>query len=276
MATEKELVALYRNGNEAALTELIKHCKGFIYYIARRYEKSTRNTNYDVDDLVQEGWVGFLDAVERWNLNSENQFITFAGHYVRGRVLTFLNFTVCDRTSKHSSAERVQKVSIENNIPGAGELKVGETIEDYSARQSFDEVDFEIDNLILRCDLLDAMDAAFCNKSRAKNERMKQVLLLRYGFNGEPMIFEKIAESMSVTHPLIRQIHNEAIWDLQHNPIAQQLLKKYRYRMIEDLEAVKGSVNQLQPAEKIICSIETIDYQMQAINNLMDSILQVS
>ena len=86
MSRTEELIALAREGDPEASETLITENAGLIWSIARRY--TGRGT--ELDDLYQIGCVGFLKAVEGFDLSFGTQFSTYAVPKISGEIRRFL------------------------------------------------------------------------------------------------------------------------------------------------------------------------------------------
>ena len=86
MSRTEELIALAREGDRAASEALITENGGLIWSIARRY--TGRGT--ELEDLYQIGCVGFLKAVEGFDLSFGTQFSTYAVPKISGEIRRFL------------------------------------------------------------------------------------------------------------------------------------------------------------------------------------------
>jgi len=83
---EYELSRLSRNGDEGARRLLINHNVAFVLSMCRRYAgKGCR-----MDDLVQEGMIGLLKAVEHFDPAKGNRFSTYASWWIRAYVQKYL------------------------------------------------------------------------------------------------------------------------------------------------------------------------------------------
>jgi RNA polymerase sigma factor (sigma-70 family) len=58
----------------------LKDYENFIYKTARSYYRKT--SCVELDDLVQAGWLGLLEAYERYDESYQNKFLTYASFYV--------------------------------------------------------------------------------------------------------------------------------------------------------------------------------------------------
>lgn len=74
------------NGEEEARMEIIENYQPLVLREALRY----KNGNLDVMDIIQEGIVGLMEAVERFEPERNIAFPLFAVHRIRGHILDFL------------------------------------------------------------------------------------------------------------------------------------------------------------------------------------------
>ncbi|CAN0045744.1 unnamed protein product, partial [Phaeothamnion confervicola] len=73
------------NAGSRALNQLVRHHRPLVCAMARRYRRVTRFLTYD--DLVQEGSVGLLSAVDHYDPTRGARFGTYAAWRVRGYML---------------------------------------------------------------------------------------------------------------------------------------------------------------------------------------------
>lgn len=86
MSTTEELILRAREGCPEASEQLITENAGLIWSIARRY--TGRGT--ELEDLYQLGCLGFLKAVEGFDLGYGTQFSTYAVPKISGEIRRFL------------------------------------------------------------------------------------------------------------------------------------------------------------------------------------------
>ncbi len=86
MMSQEELIRLAQSGNKDASEKLLTENAGLIWSVARRY--LGRGT--EGDDLYQLGCLGFLKAVEGFDLNFGTQFSTYAVPKIAGEIRRFL------------------------------------------------------------------------------------------------------------------------------------------------------------------------------------------
>lgn len=86
MSTLEELIRRSQNGDKSAEEQLVTENSGLIWSVARRF--IGRGT--DADDLYQLGCLGFLKAVEGFDLAYGTQFSTYAVPKIAGEIRRFL------------------------------------------------------------------------------------------------------------------------------------------------------------------------------------------
>lgn len=79
--------------NASKLIDGVLHTRESIIeqYSRLVYKHAYQIGKYDVDDLAQEGFIGLLDAFEKFDGSMGYKFITYATQYVRGYMLRSLN-----------------------------------------------------------------------------------------------------------------------------------------------------------------------------------------
>ena len=86
MSRTEELIALAQQGDKAAYDALVSENAGLIWSVTRRF--LGRGT--ESDDLYQLGCLGFLKAVEGFDLEYGTQFSTYAVPKIAGEIRRFL------------------------------------------------------------------------------------------------------------------------------------------------------------------------------------------
>lgn len=87
MTKDIELILKARNGDDEALTELVKIYMDF----AREKAKGYISSNIEYDDLVQEAMIGFLSAYYTYKTDSRASFKTYVGVCMDHRIITAIN-----------------------------------------------------------------------------------------------------------------------------------------------------------------------------------------
>lgn len=85
-ALEQRLTILIQQGDEQARQTLIEHNLRLVTHIAKMYY----HPKVELLDLIQEGNLGLIEAVDRFNPEMGLRFSTFAVWWIRKRILRYL------------------------------------------------------------------------------------------------------------------------------------------------------------------------------------------
>ena len=85
-AEEQELFRRLRLGDRAAAAKLVTSHLRFVLHIAKRYN----NQEHPLADLIQEGTVGLLEAVKRFNPDRDVQLSTYAMWWIRAAIQDYV------------------------------------------------------------------------------------------------------------------------------------------------------------------------------------------
>jgi RNA polymerase sigma factor (sigma-70 family) len=86
---EALLLQEIREGLEAREEVLLENMR-LVYNIARRYQNHARGVGIPFEDLVQQGTMGFLEALDRFNPSTGYRLSTWVYHQVRWRIQQLL------------------------------------------------------------------------------------------------------------------------------------------------------------------------------------------
>jgi RNA polymerase primary sigma factor len=90
--TKDEEVLLFervKNGDEHAKQMLIKSNLRFVVSVAKQYINANNN-NITLNDLIQEGGIGLIKAVEKYDVTKGFKFISFAVWWIRQSIMLYL------------------------------------------------------------------------------------------------------------------------------------------------------------------------------------------
>ena len=85
--SEEELNCLFfrmNNGDETAKNQIVEANLRLVMFFALKYYKFLR---MDLEDLIQEGNIGLIEAIDKFDCEKGFRFSTFAAAYIKGRML---------------------------------------------------------------------------------------------------------------------------------------------------------------------------------------------
>ena len=139
--TNERLCALAQKGDEAAREALVEKNMGFIVQTADLVYRSSSleggDLNIDVDDLVQEGSIGLLRAVDGFDPARKLKFLTYAAPFIRNAMTDLVRDAFSRYEQRMVDSENgpgLQKVRLDEVLPGEERLLRMEAVADITAK----------------------------------------------------------------------------------------------------------------------------------------------
>ncbi len=242
-----ELRELVRKGQEAR-EKLIRHNLRLVVSIAKRY----RSSELPLIDLIQEGNIGLMTAVERYDPELGYRFSTYATFWIRqaiGRAVANLSRTIRVPVHMHDLIAKIRRAEAQieqvKGRPATNEelaeqlgIEVSRVEQARSSIPRTSSLDKPIgeDGESTIGDLLpdprseEVVDEALTNAIREQirrsldqlTERERGVLMLRFGLGGEqPRTLAEIADHYGISRERVRQIEKEALAKLRNSDLRQ-------------------------------------------------------
>ena len=139
--TNEQLCALAQKGDEIARELLVEKNMGFIVQTADLVYRSSSlegsDLNIDVDDLVQEGSIGLLRAVDGFDPARKLKFLTYAAPFIRNAMTDLVRASFSRYEQRMVDSENgsgLQKVRLDEVLPGEDRLLRMEAVADIAAK----------------------------------------------------------------------------------------------------------------------------------------------
>ena len=252
---QSELADKAQKGDKKAQDKLVNANLRFVVNVAKKYQ----NHGLDLADLISEGNLGLLTAVEKFDSSKGYHFISYAVWWIRQSILK----AVCEKSRpirlplnranelvqiEHARKTLGHKKTEQQEYEEIGKMlnmepsHVREMINISRDMVSLDAeinpcfLKFIFNSLFFEDDTYDrpeekAIDNAMKNDINNIVDSLKpneaRVIRMRYGLNGyKPMSLKEVGEICDLTKERIRQIEKNAIIRLQH-PTRSRKLEAY-------------------------------------------------
>ncbi len=250
--SEKELARRIEKGDKAARDKMIESNLRLVVKIAKRYI----NRGLPFLDLIEEGNLGLIKAVERFNLAKECRFSTYATWWIRQAIeRSLINQSRTIRLPVHVSDDINRMLRITRTLSQEMQREPGvqEIAEAMNAKQPYvrrlmtllrrtcsietplgDNNDYSLIDTIEDCSmtapsiLLENIDIyeIISEHFDSLSESEKTILTLRFGLDDkEPQTLDTIGHMFGVTRERIRQIEVKCIEKLRKHAVPQTSVK---------------------------------------------------
>jgi len=248
---EKELGARVQQGDQEAFRKLIEANLRFVVAMAKKYSRS----GYPLHELINEGNLGLIEAVSRFDPARGVRFITYASWWIRQAILAAIahhgqvfsippklkhelyrfDTKVSDLTQELGHRPSVDEISkglgmTEAHVRGMME---GPPTEISLSALVGEESETRLEDLIedQRVEPVDEMLIARSFEEQLKtllsqlDEKERVIIERRFGLGDrEPQTLAEIGSEMNLSRERIRQIEERALNKLRRSQRAKQLL----------------------------------------------------
>ena len=248
---EIELAVLAKKGDLGAVNKLITHNLRFVVAVAKKFQ----GQGIPFEDLINEGNLGLIKAVDRFDESRGFRFISYAVWWITQGIRQAIQKTGrVIRLPAHireSMGKLYRKsIELEQNIerePSAEELaEITKTspgwiddlkkvfTEPVSLDESFGDSDTALMHLLASKDprpeatlMKNSLEKEILSVLDTLNDREKFVIINYFGFQGkEQKNLQEIGNDLNITSERVRQIKDRALQRLRH-VTRSQLLKIY-------------------------------------------------
>lgn len=251
---EVELATQAAQGDQAAVKRLIESNLRFVVNVAKKYQ----NQGIPLADLINEGNIGLINAIERYDVDKGYHFISYAVWWIRQAILKAIyEKSRAIRLPLNRANELIQIQKAQKEITS----QKGEDPElrEIAALTQLDEQHIA-DLLSISRDMVSLETPVFTDKNNSElgdfiedadykspeqeavesslkddinnvlqtlSEKEADIIEYRFGLNGKhPMSLKEIGDMYNLTKERIRQIEKKALERLRH-PSRSKYLEAY-------------------------------------------------
>ena len=252
---ETDLALKAKAGDKAAKDKIVSANLRFVVNVAKKYQ----NHGLDLPDLISEGNIGLLTAVDRFDVSKGYHFISYAVWWIRQAILKAIceksrairlplnranelvqieharKLMTGDKTEEQEFAEvarmlkmdkqhvremvNISRDMISLDAQVASSDNDRTSVSDFIEDKRYDNPDEEAISNAMKRDIGKVLNTLKPNEAK--------VLSLRYGLNGtRPMSLKEVGDTCNLTKERIRQIEKHAIVRMRH-PRRMQRLEAY-------------------------------------------------
>ena len=192
---ERELLIKSKSGDISARNKIVESNLRFVFYIARRF----RGRGVAMSDLISEGNIGLMKAIERFDMSKDVKFITYAVFWVKERMMSSIK----------ANSSRIDSSLLDDFKDADSNDDCNNLIKDKVNDVEDEETSHS------REDLLDGLMCVL-------NDKEKKIMEFSYGLCGnKEMSFQEIGKKYHISSERVRQIKLRSLDKIRMTAISE-------------------------------------------------------
>lgn len=202
MPDNEWLCALAQAGDDAAREQLLERNMGLVRKLALELHRQTGESVLDVEDLVQEGCIGLLSAVDQYDAGKGASFLTYAAPAIRNAMTDCVRAAI-SQFERRLEFDGLQRVYLDDVLDADERLLRIESIADPNTQTP--------EQVVLRREQLAELYAGLDSLTA----REQTWLLYRYGFtDGTEHPLTAAAQHFHLSEHRAKNLHAQSMDDL--------------------------------------------------------------
>ena len=251
---EDKYARLAAAGDKAAVDRIVSANLRFVVNVAKKYQ----NQGLPLSDLINEGNIGLMNAIERFDVDKGYHFISYAVWWIRQAILKAIceksrmirlplnranELVQIEKAKKELLTDRGENPDVEDiawavNMDSSHVTNLINVSRDHISLETpvYEERDSsQLGDFIEDEDYASPEESAISNSLRddinsvleTLSDKEKDIINLRFGLNGHaPLSLKEIGDRYNLTKERIRQIEKKALARLRH-PSRSKYLEAY-------------------------------------------------
>lgn len=247
---EADLAYRVKNGDEGAFQKLVEANLRFVISVAKQYQ----GNSLELCDLINEGNIGLMKAVSKYDPSRGFKFISYAVWWIRQSIMQSLGNSArmvrlpLNQVSAISKIRKASATFLQENerepteaelaeITDLPEYKVIESLSNVCGHVSYDKpisedsdgtmldimpdeglrTDESVDKESLRTDIEQVL--------LVLNTRERDIIRLAFGLGCQELTLEEIGDRYDLTRERVRQVKEKAIRKLSRSEVCGRLIQ---------------------------------------------------
>lgn len=189
---EQRLVKLAKQGDITAKNKILESNLRFVFDVAKNY----RGSGISINELISEGNMGLIKAIDKFDENKNVKFISYAVWWIRQGIQAYIKNKGCRRSVTTVDEESIKETITEEDILDEEDeiINKNETVLSDEEDEMNREIQINQDSIVSK--LLSSLEP-----------REKIIIEKYYGLNGyKSKNLEEIGEELNLSKERVRQI----------------------------------------------------------------------